>query len=204
MTETAKRKISLLGIVVTIVVTAGFVWSAWQWFNRYNYPQALGAEEIKANEIETFNNLKLIARAQLQYIQKDWDGDGKKRYAQFFIHLWSTVNAEHDPVRSGFIPKELGFAMGPSGAVNGYYFRDLRSRTKPESNETVPLNYANEWAIAAVPALVDKTGYLTFLADSSGRIYGKKIELVPTEYPHDPAAEVWTQIKSQADLQKLQ
>ena len=174
MTETAKRKISLIGIAVTILVTAGFAWSAWQWFNRYNYPRALGAEEIKANEIETFNNLKLIARAQLQYIQKDWDGDGKKRYARFFIHLWSTVNAEHDPVRSGFIPKELGFAMGASSSVNGYYFRDLRSRTKPESNETVPLNYANEWAIAAVPALVGKTGHLTFLADNSGRIYAKK------------------------------
>jgi hypothetical protein len=200
MAETAKQKISLLGIVVTILVTAGFVWSGWQWFNRYNYPRALGAEEIKANEIKTFNNLKLIARAQLQYIQKDWDGDGKKTYAQFFIHLWSTVNAEHDPVRAGFIPKELGFAMGPSSAVNGYYFLDLRSRTKTGSNETVPLNYANEWAIAAVPALVGKTGHLTFLADSSGRIFAKKIETVPTEYPHDPAAEAWIQIKSPADL----
>ena len=203
MTETAKPKLSLLGVIITIVVTSGFVWSGWQWFNRYNYPRALGVEEIKANEIETFNNLKLIANAQQQYIQKDWDGDGKKTYAQFFIHLWSTVNTEHDPVRTEFISKEIGFAMGSSSAVNGYYLKDLRSRTKPESNETVPLNYANEWAVTAIPALVGKTGHLTFLIDNSGLIFVKKVEMVPTEYPHDPVAEGWIQIKSPADRQKL-
>jgi hypothetical protein len=45
-------------------------------------------QEIRANEIEAYGNLKLIAAAQEKYIRKDWDSDGKKAYAIFYVHLF--------------------------------------------------------------------------------------------------------------------
>ena len=146
------KKVSITGLVFTVVVTLGFIWAALQWFNRYNWPRPLSIEDIHKNEIKTFKNLQLIAQAQEKYKQADMDKDGKKNYARFFVHLWTSVDSKSEPVLIELIPKDLAFAAGPSEAVDGYYFIDLHSRALSGQVETKRLDYENEWALVSVPA----------------------------------------------------
>ncbi len=50
MTETAQdKKVSAVGVVLTVVATLGFVWAAMQWYNRYDWPSKLSVDEVKSN-----------------------------------------------------------------------------------------------------------------------------------------------------------
>ena len=205
MTETSQdKKISAAGVVLTVVATLGFVWAAVQWYNRYDWPPELSIDDIKSNEVSTFDNLKLIAQAQAKYRERDWDEDGKKTYAGFFVHLWTSINTQSDPVLVELIGKELGFAMGPGESIDGYYFDDLRSRGLEATGRQRELDYAKEWAVVGLPAAYGKTGCLMFMADNSGRIFARDTRDVPQRYPHDPLLDGWTEIGTVEHLKNLQ
>ena len=166
MTETRQnKKITAPGVIITVLVTFGFLWAASQWFNRYDWPPKLTVGDMQANEVHAFENLTLIAQAQEKYKLRDWDGNGKKTYADYFVHLWTTVDKENTPVLIELIPRKLGFAMGPTEAVDGYYFLDLHSRVLLEKGQKSKLNYEKEWAVIGVPAAPRKTGFLLFMTD---------------------------------------
>ena len=116
------RNISITGIIFSIVVTAGFVWATVQLYTLWSGPGQLTVNDMQSNEQRAFLNLRSIAQAQKKYKETDWDGDGKKTYAKYFIHLWTSVSAAGDPVCVELIPKKLGFAIEPARAINGYYF----------------------------------------------------------------------------------
>jgi hypothetical protein len=202
--NTKDKKINVTGLILTGIVTLGFIWASLQWFNRYDWPTQLSRKDIQANEIQTFKNLRRISGAQENYKQTDRNGDGKKSYAKFFVHLWTSVNTESDPVLIDLIPKELAFAMGPSLAIDGYYFEDLHSRTLPTKEQTRKLDYQNEWAITAITAAVRQTGSLIFIADNSKDIFVKTYTEIPSQYPHDPLANGWTKIGSIEQLKDFQ
>ncbi len=205
MTETAQdKKISAAGVVLTVVATLGFVWAAVQWYNRYDWPRELSIDEIKSNEVRTFDNVKLIVQAQAKYRERDWDDDGKKTYAGFLVHLWTSVNTQSDPILVELIGKELGFAMGPAESIDGYYFEDIRRRGLPAIGRQRELDYSKEWAVVGVPVAGRKTGFLIFLADESGRIFARDKRGVPQRYPHDPLADGWTEIGTVEHLKNLQ
>jgi hypothetical protein len=205
MTEIRQnKKISVPGVGLTVLVTLGFIWAAVQWYNRYDWPPKLTINDMQANEVHAFENLRLIAQAQEKYKLRDWDGDGEKTYANFFVHLWTTVDNENEPVLIELIPRKLGFAMGSTEAVDGYYFIDLHSRALPVKGQKRKLYYEREWAVVGVPATLRKTGFLLLLTDNSGHIFAKNSREVPRSYPNNPLSDGWTRIESIQHLKALQ
>jgi hypothetical protein len=198
------KKNSITGLIFTAIVTLGFIWATAQWFNRYNRPRQLNIKDIRANEIKTFKNLRLIVQAQEKYKETDWDADRKKTFAKFFVHLWTSVNTKSEPISIKLIPKDLAFAMGPSSAIDGYYFINLHSRALSAKGQTRKLNYEKEWAVAAVPAESGRTGSLIFIADNSGDIFSKKQEIIPTEFPDNLLSNGWTKIETIKQLKGFQ
>lgn len=79
------KKLSIIGVVFTIVVTLGFIAAAVHRFNRYTWPPKLTIKDMQANEVQAFKNLQLIAQAQQKYKKKDWDRDGKKTMQTFLF-----------------------------------------------------------------------------------------------------------------------
>ena len=189
--NSTKKKCTLTGIIMTIMVTIGLAWAGWQWRHRYDWPRPITEKEQEANCIKTFKNLKLICAAQEKYIQKDWDGDGKKVYSRYLAHLWTTLSRQSDPILIELIPKKLAFAMGPANDLEGYYYKDLPQRALDSKGNTRKNDYTKEWAIAAINAAYSQTTGRVFLVDNSGKILMKYTIETPEIWPHDPPANGW-------------
>jgi hypothetical protein len=203
MTESAK-KTTLTGIIFSIVVTVGFIWAAFQWFTLWSKPRPMTAQDMQSNEQIAFQNLQTIAGAQKKYKEKDWDGDGKKTYAKYFIHLWSSVTTAGDPVFVGLIPKKLGFALESTRAIDGYYFNDLHDRLLPDNIGLQRLDYEIQWAVMAVPASNGQTGMLFLMADQTGLVFVNPAKFVSPQYIDDPVSNGWTKIDTIQQLKDFQ
>jgi len=196
------------GVALTVLVTVFLVWSAARWLGWGDRPAEPGPAEIPRNEELALGRLGLIARAQEEFRRTDWDGDGERSYALFVVHLWQTVDGDVRPVRTDLVPKELAFAMGSSGAVDGYCYVDLYQLELPpadgERDRVRELRPAAEWAVAATPEVHGRTGVFTMIADQSGRVFARDLAGVrPKAYPHAPASQGWRLIGSAGDLAKL-
>jgi len=198
------RNFSITGIIFSIVVTAGFVWGAVQWYTLWSGPGQITALDMQSNELTAFVNLQTITQVQKKYKEKDWDGDGKKTFAKYFIHLWTSVSTSGEPIRIELISKKLGFATEPARAIDGYYFVDLHDRTLPENKGLQRLDYEKEWAVLAVPTDNGRTGVLNFLADNSGSIFVIAAKYVPTQYPDNPLSNGWIKIDTIQQLKDFQ
>ncbi len=185
------KKLSLTGIVITVMVTIGLVWGGWQWHHRYDWPKPITEKDRQANIIKAFKHLRLICAAQEKYIQKDWDNDGQKVYSRYLAHLWTTLSQESDPILIELIPKKLAFAMGSANALDGYYYKDLPLRALDSKDDTRKNDYTKEWAIAAIAVGDVKTAKRIFLADNNGKILMKDTTETPDIWPHEPLANGW-------------
>ena len=176
----------------------------------------ISLDKIISNEAKTINHLKLIYKAQKEYCAVDWDKDGIKNYAEFVVHLWQTVDQKASPVRNNFIPKKLAFAMGASRALHGYYFQSVRFKEIQSSNpdsrrnnrhqsvQSIDIDLTNEWAISAIPAEYGRTGTLSFIIGSSGKIYAKDMKNRPVEsIPENFIAAGWNEITNEMDIRQL-
>lgn len=201
MNESAK-KFNKLGIIFTIIITAGFAFGAFAWLNLYK-PAVPSIEDIQKNELKTFLNLQAISRAQNEYKKTDWDNDGKKLYAKYYIHLWKSVSTSGEPIKVGLISKKLAFAIEAARAVNGYYFVDLHD-TLLADNQMKSLDYGTQWAVLATKPNVYQNEMLYFLADNSGSIFVKYTKYIPLQYINDPLSNGWTKIDTIQQLQDLQ
>jgi len=196
-------KNNIIGIILTVIITIGFMWSIYLLSSLTNEQKPLIGEEIRANEFAAYENLKLIAAAQEKYKQKDWDSDGKKVYAMFYVHLWRSVSLAGEPIGVNLIAKELAFAMDVSNPLKGYYYMDLRQR-RIDIKTMEEFDYTKEWGAAALPGTRGRTGVLTFIVDQSKVIYVTTKMHSQPEYPHDPGGSGWTRIDTREDLEKLQ
>jgi cation diffusion facilitator CzcD-associated flavoprotein CzcO len=188
------QKFNIVGTFVTIIVTAGFIAAAFTW-NSLWLPRKVSPEDVQKNLQLTFLNLKAISAAQEEYKKTDWDNDGKKQYAKFYIHLWRSVGLNGDPINVNLIPKKLAFAIESSRALNTYYFTDLHDMTLAD-NKLEPLDYEKQWAILAQQPNENQKEILYFLADNTGNIFAKSAKYVQQQYPPDPIAAGWTKIDS--------
>lgn len=200
---TKAKKINGSGIIITIIVTIGFAWAIYQLLVLNTEKSSLTGKEMQENEIAAYRSLEFIAAAQEKYIQKDWDGDGKKVYAMFYVHLWRSVNHKGEPIPVNLIPKKLGFAMDISSPLEGYYFVDLRRR-RFDLRTRKEFDYTNEWGAAAVPGITGRTGVLTFIVDQSGDIYATSKMHSEPEFPRDPVKSGWAKITSIKELKEFQ
>jgi len=167
----------LIGVLLTVLLSAGLLWGAYAWLGWSTEPTTVSTDEMKRNEQLAFRRLGAIIAAQERYREKDWDGDGKRSYAAFHVHLWQSVDRDGNPVHVGLISRELGFAMVPGFSLDGYVFQSLHSRKPIPAGSALSarsgeeLNPAEEWAVTAQPAAQSWTGMLPLIAESSGKIW---------------------------------
>jgi hypothetical protein len=103
----------------------------------------------------------------------------------------------------GLISKKLGYAMGPSLAVSGYYFRDLY-KNKSAQGDIKEIDHEKAWAMVCIPETHGKTGRLIFIADNTGRVFARSSKIIPAYYPENPETENWTKISNAEGLANLQ
>ena len=199
-----KKEFNITGIIVSIAVTAAFLWAAMQWYNRDSDQAQLPVDGMQANEVHAFANLQMISQAQKKYKETDWDGDGKKTYAKYFVHLWTSVSTKGEPIRIELIPKKLSFAMEAAKAIDGYYFIDLHDRMSPQAGGQVPMDYEKEWAVMGLSINEGQTGMLNFLADQTSSIFVNSAKYVAPQYPENPAASGWIKIEGVEQLKDFQ
>ena len=142
--------------------------------------------------------LRVIARAQAEYIRSDWDGDGSGAYAEFLPHLWQSVRAsDSSPVPVKLIPYRLAIARPVSHAVDGYIFFNLHQKGSADDEEgRTFLDYAREWAAVAYPVAPGTRNAhdirRVFLLDSSGALRQRSLSRgKPSVYPPDAREEGW-------------
>jgi len=186
------KNYSIIGILLTFLVSIGFIWSIYQIFsNEFLFERSL-KNIRKRNEIRTYKNLNKIIKAQEKFIKKDWNKDGNFTYSDFLVHLWKTFDQSGEPVKVNLIPRKLAFAMGTTRAIDGYYFIDIRLKEK-EKREKLKINYQKEWAIAAFPA-DQNSGELTFLISENKVIYAKEKTGLIDHFPSNPILSGWKRI----------
>jgi len=198
------KKLTITGIVFSIIVTAGFVWAAIQWHNLWRKPDQASAQDLQLNEQHAFLNLQTIAEAQKKYKETDWDRDGKKTFAKYFIHLWTSVSLSSDPISVNLIHRKLAFASETSRAIDGYYFVDLHDWDVPEGEGLRSLNHEKEWAVLATSTDYGQTGILSLLVDNSGSIFVNPAKYIPIVYPENPVSKGWIKIDTIQQLQEYQ
>lgn len=167
---------------------------------------------------EAFSAIEKIAEAQARYKLEDWDGDSKKEYALFVVHLWRTGRLKKEPAQVGLIAEELAVARNPETAYRGYSFRNLHFREtspppepsayEPSDSHLQKLDYSAEWALIAEPQVPpvpdDPNERLQFLALSDGRIFarpskGNTVDAVPFEFE-----KTWSPVESIDDIKVLE
>lgn len=199
-----QRHITAPGLLITAMATAFFAWAGLQWISQVAWPAPDRIEEATLNELKAFRCLQQIYVAQEIYKLRDWDGDGQKQYAQFFVHLWRSVDQQGRPVEVDLLHEGLALAMGPSRAVDGYYYVNLHSQQTLPSGPLQKMDCLKEWAVAAVPADSQTTGLLSMVIDQRGTVFAKAGAGALTHLPLDPVTDNWTQIGSVPDLKAYQ
>ncbi len=201
---------------LTALILAAWLGAAALWLQGHRWPPPVSVEEMKENERLAYQRLKLIVTAQAAYRERDWDGDGQQTYALFLIHLWQSVDLQGQPVAVDLISRELGLAMVQPFALDGYYFQSLHKRTlSSEEQAALPakggragfrdIHPDKEWGVAAIPKAQRETGLRVLVADETGAIWTPKTAGAwVTVQVSEPAKRGWIEVKSLADLVKLQ
>ncbi|HOX08275.1 MAG TPA: DUF2950 family protein [Planctomycetota bacterium] len=138
---------------------------------------------------------RAYSMAQVMYKKNDWDGDKVLSYAapnanklsgpSFYV-LYATPDPGGTPV--GLLDGVMANASSPLAAKQGYYFTDMKTVGGQ------PINWVNDYALCASPAIYGRTGYRTFIVSTDGTVYGKDLGAgapPPTDYPANPMAEGW-------------
>jgi len=203
------------GLFLTVLIAVGLCLATAKLLAGTRARLPLDRASLERNELLAYQRLRSIAAAQTRYAERDWDGDGHKSYAEHSVHLWQSVDAEGKPIPVGLIPRELGFAMVPKLALDGYVFRSLHWRaglaTEPgpvaadRIDERQPIDPEQSWAVAAEPAEPGKGGRLVLLADGSSGIWilrsgGSGIKGLPSR----PEAQGWARVQSASELAAIQ
>jgi len=202
VTANPKKQIRITCVFSTLIITALLAGTAYLLFfktdKRINSP-----EEIKQNERIAFNNIRLISRAQAEYIKHDYDNNGKLEYARFIPHLWRTIGKKNEKIQLDLIPKKLAFAIEKTHACDGYYYMHKFSKNLSEIRKEIDMDAPKKWSVSMVPAAND-TGYLTFFANQSGNIYvnhSKRRWIIPDDPDTDDS---WLLLKNVRELISVQ
>jgi hypothetical protein len=209
------------GVLLCALIAAGLGWALVRWLAGAHEVPTVEPGTLERNERLAYDRLRQIAQAQERYAARDWDGDGRRSYADFTVHLWRSVDAEGNPLPVELIARELGFAMVREFALDGYLFRSLHWRdasgddtAEPKDGGTrrssrarprEPIDPEKTWAVVAEPTEALKTGRLALLADSSQSIWVAPASAHALEVaPADPEADGWTRVRTVEELTAYQ
>lgn len=174
-----------------------------------------GAEEARVrrigrNELATVQSALAYHDAQMEYSERDLDGDGVLEYAQ---HLLST-DGLHDGLYwaeddSGMI-SPIGPLFGdaePGSAWHGYHFRILEAQgpSAPGGAYSYKLgdNMSRGFALIAWPAKYLDTGVMSFMISHEGVVFEKDLGADSTQAAaaitvFDPDSS-WTEVPAAAE-----
>jgi hypothetical protein len=187
--------------LLTLLLAVGFVGiGGWQAYTALTGDGSWTPSARAANERRAIDHLKRIVLAQQAFQKKHPRGE----YARFTAHLWQWVDPHGNPARLDLVSRRLAMAMGPTQAVDGYYFVEVRSRSGMDRISTSPIDYRRQWAVAALPASFGKSGRIVFLADQTDQIYALAPPRPPTVYPEDPVKGNWIVVDDPDALSTLQ
>src|SRR5262245_16164546 len=146
------------------------------------------ARVIGANELGVIDLLGDLVDAQDAYFAKDRDGDGIREYAQKFISsdgkkngLWWNDPKEPSPlgVEVGDFLDDLVKNADPEQTVWGYRWKMLKGQgaKAPGGAYAYIINghQVAGYAFVATPAAYKKTGVMTFVVNSNGKIWEKDL-----------------------------
>ena len=178
-------------MAATLALMAFVVLAAVLWLKHLPGDDKATPARMEKNELRAMENLKTIFDAQEKYRAHCRDINGKTEYAAFVTHLWVSVEPSGAPVKLDLIPERLAVAIGPTKALDGYYYVDVRERYELPGKNMHPLDYQTQWAVAAIPRQAGRTGDRVFLADQSGRIFAKPLNEFISLYPLEPEKDGW-------------
>ena len=190
----------LPGMLFAAFMTAFIFLALWFWIDHFPINPSVSLKQMQQNESAAFEALNRMISAQNTYRDQSLKFSDKASYAAFLNHLWIAVDPQGNPVRHNLIPEKLGVAVGPSKAVNGYYFLDVRQRHDAATVTTETIDYQKGWAIAAIPQMAGRTGSVVMIADQSGSIYGIPADNYSSRFPIAPAKAGWAKLKNAKDL----
>jgi type II secretory pathway pseudopilin PulG len=137
-------------------------------------------------ETNAVGSMRTYANAQVMFHKNDWDGDKVLTYAPSFRALNTTLDATKAPIQ--LIDSVFAGANSPATPKHGYYFTDMKTIGGKS------IDWKNDFALCASPAIYGRTGYRTFIVSTNGTVFGKDLGAgasPPTDFPADPMAEFW-------------
>lgn len=155
--------------------------------------------------LEAYADLQAIAEAQDAYLQHNAaTGNNTPTYAMFFVHLRTKVTRDGKKVPLNLIPKRIMLGMIPGNSSHGYHFVDVHERTTTTPpNKALPLDYREQWAVAALPSVHKNEAKIIMLVDQTGIVYAKTFARPPQSYPKVPQKAGWRRIERRKDLHAL-
>ena len=179
------------GAAAILAMTAFVLLAAVLWLKHLPGDDKETPARMEKNETRALENLKTIFDAQEKYRALCHDINGKTEYAAFVTHLWVAVEPSGAPVKLDLIAEKLAVAIGPTKALDGYYYVDVRQRYELPGKKMHSVDYQTQWAVAAIPRQAGRTGDRVFLADQSGRICARPVNEFTSLYPLEPEKDGW-------------
>ncbi|HEX3357694.1 MAG TPA: DUF2950 domain-containing protein [Tepidisphaeraceae bacterium] len=161
--------------------------------SRWRFDTAAGKDEILNrrvgnNELAAMQICQAIVDAQIEYAQRDPDGDGVPEYAQRFHSelgkknglYWETKAGEPDsplgPLVTDAAEESYTHVPSPrSQPYHGYYFHILKSQGPHAPGGAMDYiingNMVGGFGLIAYPADYGNSGVMTFLTNHTGVIY---------------------------------
>ena len=149
----------------------------------------MARRQLGENEANAIDSCRAFARAQADYLQDDWDGDGVIEYAQRIRSqdgqrdglYWHDPIAgpPRTPLNEAFAAAEGGPGDAEFAPSGGYAFKVLTAQGEhaPGGAESylVGTDMVLGYGILAYPVTYGDTGVFTFMMNDAGAVYEKDL-----------------------------
>lgn len=123
--------------------------------------------------------------AQSMYHRRDWDGDGKREYAESFGKLHNTTDPSGEPIR--LIDEAFAGATRTGPPKHCYRFEDLKTIAGD------PIDRKSDYALCAAPASYGPNRRHVLIVKTDGRVWARDFgeSRFVTDFPANPIREKW-------------
>ena len=161
---------------------------------------------IGRNELATMQAVLAYYDAQMEYAEKDRNGNGLLEYAQKFISTPGTHDGLFWEVESGETPSPLGSLMAdrsPGGGYHGYFYRILDAQGEHAKGGAYSYLLGDQmragFAVIAWPDEYGDSGVMSFIVSHAGIVYEQNLgpdgaETAEAMPAYDPDAS-WIPVK---------
>ena len=144
--------------------------------------ERMSIRRIGRNELSTMQAVLAYYDAQMEYAQKDHNGNGMLEYAAKFISTPGTQDGLSWEVASGETYSPLGPLMADhttGGGYHGYFYRILHSQGESAKGGAYSYMLGDKmqagFALIAWPEEYGKTGVMSFMVSHAGIVYEQNL-----------------------------